>query len=39
LSLNGYRNTYFWDKKAIREAFAFDSDFGHHFILRPGRAR
>jgi predicted nucleic acid-binding protein len=24
---------------SIREAFAFDSDFGHHFLMRPGSAR
>lgn len=23
----------------IREALAFDSDFGHHFVVRPGPAR
>jgi uncharacterized protein len=23
----------------IREALAFDSDFGHHFVMRPGPAR
>jgi predicted nucleic acid-binding protein len=27
------------EARGIREAFAFDSDFGHRFILKPGPAR
>lgn len=27
------------EKLGIREALAFDSDFGHRFVMRPGPAR
>jgi predicted nucleic acid-binding protein len=27
------------EKLGVREALAFDSDFGHRFVMRPGPAR
>jgi len=27
------------EELGIREALAFDSDFGHRFVMRPGPAR